>query len=87
MNIALIASVFYFIQAIGVIKFYILKKGWPTYTLPMMFMMILVLGGGGIVFFSVLLAGFGSLDLWADFRKLNISTIENNVENNNENQE
>jgi hypothetical protein len=83
LNIALISSVFYFIQAIGVIKFYILKKGWPSYILPMMFVMMLMLGGGGILFFSVLLAGFGSLDLWADFRKLNINTIDNNIENNN----
>ncbi len=71
-NCALIASVLYFIQAIGVIKFFIIKKGLPQFLIPMLFALMIMLGGGGIVFFSVLLTGFGSLDLWADFRKLNV---------------
>lgn len=82
LNGALMVSALYFIQAIGVIKYFILLKGFPGYTLYLVFSMMVMLGTGGMLFFSVVLTGFGSLDLWADFRKLNAHK-ENDTTNNN----
>ncbi|MCP4133322.1 MAG: DUF2232 domain-containing protein [bacterium] len=70
LNAALIVSVFYVIQAMGIVKFFLIKKGAPSYLLPMLFLFTVLLGGGAILVSAVVLAGLGTLDLWADFRKL-----------------
>jgi hypothetical protein len=69
LNIALIFSCLYFIQAIGIIKFFMIQKGFSPYIMlaavPLMF-----LGAEYALFFSVMLASFGAIDFWADFRKM-----------------
>ncbi len=70
LNIALITSVLYMIQALGIIKFKLLKRGWPTYILPLAIFASLTFSSSAIIFMAVILTGIGTLDLWADFRKL-----------------
>jgi predicted membrane protein DUF2232 len=70
LNVALISSLLYFIQAIGVLKFVTLKKGIPKYVLPFFFLFTILMGPELFTFIIILLTGFGTLDLWADFRKL-----------------
>jgi len=78
-NIALIVSVLYLIQALGVIKFFLIKKNWPIWIMPLVILFIIFFGGAGaLVFISLMLTGFGTLDLWADFRKLNSEININN---------
>ena len=78
LNVALAGSVLYIIQALGIIKFYIIKKGMPIVLLPLLIMTILLLGPSIIMFAMIVLIGIGTLDLWGDFRKLN-PEIERNI--------
>lgn len=71
LNIALIASLLYAVQGLGVIKFLLIKKGLPLYIIPLGFFIIMIFGFGALTFLVIMLAGFGALDLWADFRKFN----------------
>ncbi|HOW81838.1 MAG TPA: DUF2232 domain-containing protein [Spirochaetota bacterium] len=70
LNLLLFSAVFYCIQAVGVIKFMIIKKGLPLFLLPAGFLVLAILGIQALVFTLILLTGFGTLDFWADFRKL-----------------
>lgn len=70
LNAGLIGLTLYFVQALGVIKSVLLRRGWPTYILPLGFFLLLLLGGPFTFFVIVMLAGVGTLDYWADFRKL-----------------
>ena len=78
LNIALAASVLYIIQALGIIKFFIIKKGMPLVLLPLLILTLLILGPSIIMFAMIVLIGIGTLDLWGDFRKLN-PEIERNI--------
>ena len=71
LNCLLILTTLYIIQALGIVKYFLLKKHLPTSLLPATMLLILLLGIEATVFVSMLLAGCGALDLWADFRKLN----------------
>lgn len=70
LNLALASSVLYLIQALGIIKFFILKKEWPVVLFPLMIFTVLILGPAVIMFAVIILIGIGTLDLWGDFRKL-----------------
>ncbi len=70
LNMALITSLLYMVQALGIIKFKILQKGWPIYILPLTIFASFTFGSSAIIFMAVTLTGIGTLDLWADFRKL-----------------
>jgi hypothetical protein len=73
LNILLIAALFYLVQGLAVVRFVLIKRGIPSYIILLTFAGLLFLGITGlwaVLFLSVLLAGFGALDLWADFRKL-----------------
>ena len=72
LNTLLILSTLYVIQAMGVIKFFLVKKNLPLALLPSTVILVLLLGIEATVFVAMLLAGCGALDLWADFRKLNV---------------
>lgn len=74
LNMGLITALLYLVQAMGVIKFFLMKRNMPRYLLPVMFLFLLLTGLQILPFFLIILAGFGTLDLWADFRKLN--TVE-----------
>ena len=70
LNIALAASMLYIIQALGIIKFFIIKRGMPVILFPLLIMTLILLGPTVIMFTMIVFIGIGSLDLWADFRKL-----------------
>lgn len=70
LNGALIASLLYVLQALGVIKFFLMKKGIPVFLLPLTLFIIMIAGIPFVLFFMIMLVSFGALDLWADFRKL-----------------
>lgn len=78
LNVALAASTLYTIQALGIIKFFIIKKGMPVFLLPLLMFTFVLMGPSVIMFTTILLTGIGSLDLWGDFRKLETG-IERNI--------
>jgi uncharacterized protein YybS (DUF2232 family) len=70
LNCALIATLLYIIQSLGVIKFYLMKRGFPPYLAPLFLVLLVLMGKEVTAFGAILLAGLGTLDFWADFRKL-----------------
>ncbi len=74
LNIALIVSTLYFLQALGVIMFFTIRRGLPGYLIPLGFITMLFIFKLWMLFFIVILTGIGALDFWADFRKLSLST-------------
>ena len=70
LNAVLIAAALYFLQAVGVIGFFLSKKGLPLYIIPIFFVLLLFTGINVMIFITIMLAGFGALDMWADFRKV-----------------
>ena len=70
LNLGLITSLLYLVQAMGVIKFMIQKKGLPSSLLPFSIFLMLIMGIEVILFSAVFMTGIGACDLWADFRKL-----------------
>ena len=70
LNIALIISVLYLIQSIGIFKFFLKKKGLPQFLIPLSLLVILFLGLKIVLFLSIILVGIGAIDFWADFRKI-----------------
>jgi hypothetical protein len=70
LNISLAASVLYTIQAMGIMKFFIIKRKLPVIILPLIVITLLFVPTV-FIFVMALLTGVGILDLWGDFRKLN----------------
>jgi hypothetical protein len=70
LNIALASALLYFVQALGVVKFLMMKRGMPGYILPLAVFGIMIMGIWVAMFLFILLTGVGALDVWADFRKL-----------------
>ncbi|HSV97290.1 MAG TPA: DUF2232 domain-containing protein [Spirochaetota bacterium] len=70
LNCALCFSALYLVQALGIARFYLDKKGAPPFILPLAAFVVLLLGVEALLFVSVVLLGIGALDFWADFRKL-----------------
>jgi hypothetical protein len=70
LNCALSFSVLYLLQAMGIAKYYMNKKGVPPFILPLVLLMILFLGMEVALFVSIIMLSVGALDFWADFRKL-----------------
>ncbi len=71
-NAILITAVLYFIQALGVVKFFIIKKGVRGYLLPLFFIISFLMGAWIFTFIVVMFSAIGTLDLWADFRKFEV---------------
>ena len=67
-NIALIFTFLYLIQAFGIIKFFFLKRNFPMFLLPLIIVMSIVLLNQYVLILAILLASFGAIDFWADFR-------------------
>jgi len=80
LNIALAASALYVTQALGIIKFFMIGRGIPAIILPLLISTLIILGAPVFIFMTILLLGFGVLDLWADFRKLTPGKERNNKE-------
>ena len=76
LNGALIISTLYLVQALGVISFFLKKSNMPDYFMVILAVLLFFLSMSTGFFVAIVLAGFGLLDLWADFRK--IRTVENN---------
>ncbi|MBN1501766.1 MAG: DUF2232 domain-containing protein [Spirochaetes bacterium] len=76
-NGLLIVSFLYLLQSLGIFKFFLIKLRIPAAVLPLSVFTFLIMGKTVIVFGSILLAGIGLLDLWADFRKLNVKPDDN----------
>jgi len=74
-NTALIFTFLYLIQAFGIIKFFLLKRKLPMFLLPLIIIMSIVLLNQYVLIAAILLASFGAIDFWADFRKLSSSGI------------
>ena len=70
LNALLITSMLYFIQALGVIKFFLSRRGLPVIIIPGVLFLIVFLGIPAAVLTGILLTGMGVLDMWVDFRKL-----------------
>lgn len=74
-NLMLIAGLIYVIQGLGVIKYFLLKKGIPGQVIPLGIGVIFVIGAGAAVFSYIVIGGLGALDLWADFRKFDKNNL------------
>lgn len=72
LNLALIFSALYLMQAIGIAKFFLARKGIPRMVLPAALLGILFFGVEAALFVSIILTSLGAIDFWADFRKLGI---------------
>ncbi len=70
LNIALILSGFYLIQAFGIIKFILRKKSMPFSLFPAAVLIFLFFGMEYFIFILIILSSIGAIDFWADFRKL-----------------
>ena len=70
LNVALMAALLYFVQALGLIKYLLLRRGLPGYILPLGLSVVLITGIWMALFLFVFLAGVGALDVWADFRTM-----------------
>jgi len=70
LNMGLITSLLYLVQAFGVVKFMLVKKGLPSSLLPFGVFLMIILGMEATLFSAVFMTGIGACDLWADFRKL-----------------
>jgi hypothetical protein len=70
-NCLVVIVFFYFIQTIGIMRYFILAKKLPTFLLPLFFFVLAYMGREIFIVSIVMLAGWGALDLWTDFRKLN----------------
>ncbi len=77
LNTALVVSALYVIQAMGIVKHYFIRRNIPVYVLPLLLITLTLISPGLMVFFMILFTGLGSLDLWADFRKLRPDTMNN----------
>lgn len=70
LNVALVFSMLYVVQAWGIIKFFMLKRGIPLFVLPLALFIMVSLMVEILVFFLIIFASIGAIDFWADFRKL-----------------
>jgi len=69
LNLGLIMAVFYVIQGTGIVKFFLISRGWPLFLLPLIFLVSLMLGPAVILFVLMMFLGLGAIDFWVDFRK------------------
>ncbi|MDR3238421.1 MAG: YybS family protein [Spirochaetia bacterium] len=72
LNGALIISALYLVQALGIVSFFLKKKNMPDYLMVILVILLFFFSMSVGVFLVIMLAGFGLLDLWADFRKIRI---------------
>jgi hypothetical protein len=71
MNVLVMAGSLYIMQALGVIKHFVLKNRIPVIVIPFVLLSLLLIGKVAILIVTaILLAGIGALDLWTDFRNL-----------------
>ena len=74
LNVALVLSCFYLIQAFGIMKYMLAKKNIPFSLLPAVIFAFLFLGMEYFFFILIILSSIGVIDFWVDFRKLQLET-------------
>ncbi|MFH0975923.1 MAG: DUF2232 domain-containing protein [Spirochaetota bacterium] len=79
LNIALILACFYLIQAFGILKFFLKKKGLPSSLMLLIVFSLLVFGMEYMMFSLIILSSIGAIDFWADFRKLDMDVKQSNL--------
>lgn len=76
-NGLLISAFLYLIQAIGILRFLLVKFKLPRLLLPLTIMLVLLAGHEILFVTAAVAAAFGLLDIWADFRKFDSAeTVE-----------
>ncbi|MFW5808582.1 MAG: DUF2232 domain-containing protein [Spirochaetota bacterium] len=66
----LITALLYMIQALGIIRYFLISRKLPLFILPLGIFITLLFSWPLLPFVSIILAGWGILDLWTDFRHL-----------------
>jgi hypothetical protein len=79
-NGLLIGTALYYVQALGIIRHFLIRKRLPVYLLPVGILVTFAFNKMLFFFVSIVLAGWGMLDLWTDFRRLHKK--DSNTENN-----
>lgn len=69
-NLVMAMALLYVVQALGVVKYILIKRSMPRAALPLGIALLFIAGISATVFFFVILAGVGALDVWADFRRI-----------------
>ncbi|MDA3899329.1 MAG: DUF2232 domain-containing protein [Spirochaetes bacterium] len=64
----------YFIQSMGIIRHFLMRKKLPLFILPLGIAMTLIFNASYFPVIAVMLAGLGLLDVWTDFRGFNRTT-------------
>lgn len=82
LNCLFILTTLYFVQALAIVRFLLITKKWPTFFLPLAFLVIMQIGIKPLLVVILMMAGWGTLDLWTDFRNFN-KPKENNNSNGN----
>ncbi len=67
-NAILMIGFFYMIQGMGIVKHFLITKRFPTMLLPALVVLVFIVGQEIAFAMMICFAGFGALDLWADFR-------------------
>ncbi len=80
LNLLLITASLYMVQGFGVIRHILLQKGLPPSIISLGVLLALILGFQFTIFVMVVMAGLGTLDFWADFRKLSGDDISKDKE-------
>lgn len=81
-NILLVLAVVYFIQAMGILKFVLMKKRIPVFIMPLFLFGMAIFSLQVFGFIVMFLAGIGLLDIWADFRKFSPESIKSDKNEN-----
>ncbi|MCX7678425.1 MAG: YybS family protein [Spirochaetes bacterium] len=79
LNTALVFTNLYTVQAIGIIKYFALKKGFSVKIIFAMLAMLVIFFNEMLILLFIILASIGAIDFWADFRKLEDSENANNL--------
>ncbi len=73
LNSAFICMILYFIQAIGILVFFVKKKKLPPFSLPLIVLLFVAIGiPGALLPITIMISAWGLFDLWIDFRKLSV---------------
>jgi uncharacterized protein YybS (DUF2232 family) len=82
LNVLLVLSFLYLLQGFGVFKFLLKKIGIPFFIIPAAVFGMYFFGLQVLSVFLICVAGFGALDLWADFRKLTVKSANSGDDSN-----
>lgn len=78
-NVTVMITSLYTLQGIGLAKYFLIKRGLPLQLL-VFFLVVISLVPEIFIFNMILLAGLGSLDVWANFRKRALPSDTNSEE-------